>query len=285
MKKGVIALAIIFMFSITFVSAACDLEVSMINQDPYPAIPGDYVKVVFQVDGIANDECKNVQFELLEKYPIKFDPDADKIFLLSSGFYEKDYGGAFATVPYKIRIEENALDGPNPIEVKFTYGETGSETAQFDLEIEDARADFEIHIKEYKPSTNTLTFEILNIENSDVEALTIEIPEQKNIIVKNTNRNIVGDLDSNEYTTADFEAIPSKGNIITKLIYTDSTNTRRTIEKTVEFNPEYFQGRISDQKASPIKTFGIWILIIAGIIYYFYRRNKKKKEMAKHKRH
>ena len=43
----------LFLISLTLVSAiACDLKVSMINQDPYPAIPGEYVKIVFQVEGV-----------------------------------------------------------------------------------------------------------------------------------------------------------------------------------------------------------------------------------------
>ncbi len=285
MKKGVIAIAILMtIFSFTLVSATCDLDVTMINQDPYTAIPGDYVKVVFQIDGVAEDECKDVEFELLEEYPIEFDPETNPVVLINSGFYAKDYG-AFLIAPYKVRIDEDALDGNNPIEIKVTYGEGISETVQFNLNVEDARADFEIHIKEYEAATNTITFEILNIEDSDVEALTVELPEQENIIVKNTNRNIVGDLDSNEYTTADFEAIPSEGKIITRLIYTDSTNKRRTIEKLVEFKPEYFEGRISDQKQSPVKTYLISILVIVGIIYYFYRKNKKKKELERKRRY
>ena len=44
------------LFSISGVFAGvCDLDVSLINQDPYPAIQGDYVKLVFQVDGHSNN--------------------------------------------------------------------------------------------------------------------------------------------------------------------------------------------------------------------------------------
>jgi len=76
MKKGVltifICLAILFSFSsLTFVSAeGCNLDVSLINQDPYPATPGDYVKLVFQVNGVSNPQCGTVEFELLEQYPL-----------------------------------------------------------------------------------------------------------------------------------------------------------------------------------------------------------------------
>ena len=73
MKKSLM-ITIIFaslLFSITNLTTisaeACSLDVKMVNQDPYPAIPGDYVKIVFQVEGISNSDCGEIEFELAEK--------------------------------------------------------------------------------------------------------------------------------------------------------------------------------------------------------------------------
>ena len=77
----------------------------------------------------------------------------------------------------------------------------------------DGRTDFEVYVGDHVIKDKSLVFEILNIGNQDIEALTVEIPKQENIVVKGANRNIVGDLDSNEYTTTDFEAIPAGGDI------------------------------------------------------------------------
>jgi len=60
----------------------------------------------------------------------------------------------------------------------------------------------------------------------------LEIPKQTNIIVKGPNRVVVGDLDSNEYTTADFEATMRDGDLTIELTYSDTINVRRTISKT-----------------------------------------------------
>ena len=70
---------------------ACELGVSLINQDPYPAIPGDYVKLVFQVDGVDNSECGIINFQLLEQYPLIFDPDEEGKYTINSGTYNKDF--------------------------------------------------------------------------------------------------------------------------------------------------------------------------------------------------
>lgn len=282
MKKIILTLflALSILFSFAFTSAlACDLEISLINQDPYPAIPGDYVKLVFQIDGVENPECGTIQFELLEQYPLIFDPDMEAKITINSGTYQRDYS-SFLIAPYKVRIDQDALDGDNPIEVQYKTGLSPAYVSkQFNLNIEDSRADFEIHIKDYSPTSKELTFEILNTAESDVEALTLEIPKQDNIIIKGPKTNIVGDLDSNDYTTASFEAIPSKGEITIKISYTDSINKRRYLEKTVLFEPEYFQDRTNGKQKMSIWLYLFWLLIIVLVVRYFYLRHKRKKKL------
>ena len=140
-------------------------------------------------------------------------------------------------------------------------------TKQFNLNVENVKADFEVFVKDYDFTTKEITFQILNTDENDVYALTVEVPEQENIIVKGANRNIVGDLDSNDYTTTTFEATPEEGTIKLKIIYTDAINVRRTILKTVSFDPSYFEGRVADQKKSPVGTIITWIVVI-GIIFF-----------------
>lgn len=280
MKKSVLVLAFaMLLFPMIHISAeSCKLDVSMINQDPYPAIPGDYVKVVFQVDGTANPECGEIRFELLDKYPISFDEGENPEIIFQSGIYKKDYS-SFLTAPYKVRIDKDALNGDNPIEVQYKDSSNNAYiTKQFMLNIEDSRASFEIHVKDYDYITNTITFEILNIGEKDVEALTVEIPRQDAIIIKGSNRNIVGDIDSSEFTTADFEAIPNDGNIKLNILYTDSIDVRRSLEVVVPFESSYFQDRVSDQKTTPTSSYVIAGIIVFLVVYFIYRRMKKKKE-------
>ena len=280
MKKS-----LMFLFAFAFIlvslnpasAAVCDLDVSLINQDPYPAIPGDYIRLVFQIDGVDNPECGNVQFELLEQYPLKFDPDTKRIYDVDAGIYNKDFN-SYLLAPYKVRIDEDALEGDNPIEIQYKHkGNQVYLSEKFDINIEDSKADFEIYVKDYVVGTGIITFEILNIADSDIEALTIELPSQEGVIVKGAKTNIVGDLDSNEFTTADFEATPQKGDINLKISYSDANNVRRNLEKQIYFEPEYFQGRVSDEKNN---NGIIWVILIALVILYFlYRRHKKKKAM------
>ena len=121
----------------------------------------------------------------------------------------------------------------------------------------------------------------MNIAKADIKALTVEVPDQENVNIKGSKFNIVGDLDSNEYTTADFEATPKDGNITLQLSYTDKSNVRRTITKKVTYESKYFEDRATDQKGSSVYTWIIVLVLIGLIVYGYIRRKNKKKAMIK----
>lgn len=271
------AFLIFTLFGITSVSAICSLNTTLLNQDPYPAVPGDYVDLVFQVKGIDSPDCSDITFNLLADYPIEFNPGESGLKTFKKVEYIKDFETNLL-IPYKVRINKDALDGSNPIEVRFQSKYDSPISRTFNIQVTDVRADFEIYVKNYNYATNEMTLEVLNIASVDVQALTIEIPKQENIEVKGAGRVVVGDLDSNEYTTADFETIPQNGEFKVNLIYSDTINTRRTIEKTISFDSSYFANRKADQKTTSIGTYVIILLIVVLIIYFVYKKFKKKRK-------
>lgn len=279
MKKRIIIAMLFMLILFPSISAVCNLTVSLMNQDPYPAIPGEPVKVVFQINGVSGADCKTVTFEVKESFPFTIDPESENPIIINSGTYAKRYS-SYYVAPYKIRIDGDALDGDTPLEVSYSSSstETPSEIFKdFDIYIEDTKADFEIFIKDYEAKTQTLTFEILNIEDVDVEALTIEIPKQENIEVKKTNRVVVGDLDSNEYTTADFEASLKDGEININIIYTDSVNLRREMNKTIKFDSGYFTGLNRDQSSQPVWIYIIILGVVGFFVWKWYKKRRRKK--------
>ncbi|MBU0760993.1 MAG: hypothetical protein KJ600_02795 [Nanoarchaeota archaeon] len=285
MKKKVVELfvfGILVIASLGFVSGeACDLDVELINQDPYPAVPGEYVKVVFQLSGVSNTECGDISFELIEGFPFSLDPGASSIVKIASGTYVRNFESSLI-VPYELRVDKDALDGNNPIDVAFYYtGKSSGKSTkiqQFNINVEDVSVDFEISVKEYDSSTNILTFEILNTGKNDIEALTIEIPKQEGVIVKGSNRNIIGDLDSNEDTTAKFEAVPSDGEIEVSIIYTDGINVRRRLNTKVVYDSFYFTERKKDEATSrSFYFYAFFGLLILWAVLWGRKRWKKKK--------
>ncbi|PIO08371.1 hypothetical protein COU59_01990 [Candidatus Pacearchaeota archaeon CG10_big_fil_rev_8_21_14_0_10_34_12] len=287
MKRGNLALFLLgFVLAFGYVSATCTLEPSLINQDPYPVVPGDYATLVFQVKGVENSECGSVYIELVDKYPISFDPNASRSTEVKAGTFVKDYS-SYLRVPYKVRIDPDAIDGNSTIELKYASSKIGVYdiflTKSFNLSVKDVRSDFEVFVKDYNPSTGKITFEILNTGKSDVDALTVKVTPRDNLVIRGPLTNIVGSLDSNDFTTVDFDMLANKGEIELMMSYTDSINNRRTVEKTVDFDPEPFNNKIAAQNKKSPTFYVVILLIVGGVAYFFYRRHKKKKE--KHKLH
>ncbi|MBT6182413.1 hypothetical protein HOI04_00855, partial [archaeon] len=117
MKNSVILFFAIILFATTISAEACDLQTTLLNQDPYPAVPGDYVKLVFQVVGFENPECRDMTFELLADYPIAFNPGETGLQSFSHTAFIQDYESNIL-IPYEVRVDGDALDGENPIEVR-----------------------------------------------------------------------------------------------------------------------------------------------------------------------
>ena len=283
MKECAIIFMIILLISIIPVfaeSQGCSLSASLINQDPYPAIPGESVKLVFQIDGVGDPSCGKVDFTLIESYPIKIEEGTSATTSINSGVFVRNYGDFFLA-PYTVIIDKNALDGQSQIEAFLNSDTSSNKIIDFEINIEDSRADFEVSIKDYVPSEKELTFEILNIAESDVESLTIEIKKQENIILKGSNRNIIGSLDSNEDTTFSFEATPKEGDIILNIYYTDKTGVRRNLEKTVNYDPTYFVDRARDQNGP--NSFIYWTIGIIILIILFWWWGRKNKYAGHHK--
>ena len=250
MKREIIYLLLGIML-ISFANAAsCSLDARLINQDPYPAMPGEYVELVFQLTGVENPECGNIGFSVIEEFPFSLNPEQKKEITLKGGTYAGTDYKSYLIIPYKIRVHEDALKGNNSIKVFYYSGGNKSRigiSEDFEINVDNVRTDFEISIKDYDYKTNILTLEILNIGEHDAEALTIEAPEQENVDIKGNYRSIVGSLDSKEDSTFTFEAIPRNGNIKLKILYTDKINKRREVNKEIVFDSSYFQGRKKDE--------------------------------------
>lgn len=277
-KRGLLLVLSLFLVIslFSFVSArSCSMSANLISQDPYPATPGDYVKLVFQVDGISNPDCGNVKFELKDKFPISFDPGMSSVYSAVGGVYQLTYGN-FLTIPFKVRVSNDAVEGDNQIETLLSYSNSPGTWNNFTLSIEDLRSDFDIYLKNYDFTTNLATFEVLNIGKSDVKAITMTILPDSSVSLKGPNKNVLGDLDSNEYTTADFE-LSGKGKLHIKFEYTDGVNVRRSLEKYFDFDASNFEGRKKDEKKTSPLTYIIILVVVVLAGYWTFNKFRKKK--------
>jgi len=282
MKKGILLSAFAFLFVLSFVSAAgCDMAISLINQDPYPAIPGEYVKLVFELSGVGSPNCQGSVFEIAPEYPFSSDPgqllavDVNEISFINN--YKQT-----VLVPYKLRVDKDAVDGDANVKTKLTIGSSDTSKYSFDnfnVSVKNVRAEFEVILNDYSYTTNNFVVGIINVGKNDAESLIVTIPEQENIKVIGASEKVIGSLASNDDTTVSFSAIPKAGPINVELSYNDKTNTRRTIDAQIVFQEGAFEStKASTGKSATYYTIVILIILVIGyLIYRHYKKNKKKK--------
>ncbi len=270
-------------------ATSCNLAASLVNQDPYPAVQGDSVKLLFQINGVQDVSCNGATFKIDPGYAFSLQNGDNGIRTLSGSTYVQNYQN-YWTIPITLNVNPAALDGNAQVNVLYKPGvaqpndTSGFISQLFNVSIQNAHADFNVYVNNYDPTTKTITFQILNIAKFGVKAVAVTIPEQKNLQIKGADTNIVGDLDSNEYTTADFIGTPSNGSISLNISYTDPSGVRRYVEKNVTYNSEYFTGLPSQGGGSNVLGVLIVIIVIGLAIWYYIRRKRKKKKMEEMRR-
>ena len=271
----------LFLFAIPLIAAetSCSLDATMINQDPYPAIPGEYVKFVFQVTGVENPACNDVYFELLQNYPISADSTTSTKTQIKGGTYSSTTYSSSLVVPYKVRVDENAVDGENEVSVAFSSTQFSTIVKRFNFSIENPKASFEVFVKDYDFTKKTMTFQILNTGKKDVKAITMEILPESKVQMRGSSINVVGDLDSNDYTTTDFGLVPLNGMIKVKITYTDQNNVRRSVEKDVSYNSQNFVYKTESKDGSKNIYYIVGAVIILLVIYFIWRRRKHRRHL------
>lgn len=281
MKKILMILALSLLI-IQFSSALCNVIPTLINQDPISAVPGETVKVLFQMTGTENPECGTINLEFVEEYPFTLDSGYENIQRIEGGTYQRDFN-SFWILPYKVRVDSNALDGDQKLSLR-TWINTESQLAKvfdFNITVEEVRTDFIVTLDSYSFATKKMSLGIVNIGEKNAQAMTVRIPKQDTVAIEGGNVKILGDLDSNEDTTIAFDAVPSSGKILVELEYNDEISERRTVTKEIEFIESAFENTRAESGVSSV-AITFWLIVIGLIVYLIIRRRKRLKHQKMH---
>jgi hypothetical protein len=308
MKKIVLLLAVIGLLSAGAVKVGAQLvqtptgyyatdtsmlNISLVNQDPYPAEPGGYVDLLFTLENWGTDSADNVAVELLPAYPFSLDPgtNATKVIGTIKGFQTDEKA---VQVDYKVRVDKDAVDGTSEIKVRYTYDSGTSVEKTFDVSISNPRTDFDVVVQDI--TSPSVTLAIANIGANDGYAVIVGIPDQKDFRATGTSRTILGNLNAGDYTLATFQVIPvNQGsntgirNLTVEISYTDALGIRRTVDKDVRLDMTPLTNRTfarSDQSQFGTSSSGNGLIYIGigtvGIVaiaaFFILRKRKGKKE-------
>ena len=122
-----VSLCILILFAVSLNAATqstqrpvetSQIEVTLINQEPDPSEPGNYVDVRFKLDNNGSEEARNVEVEILPEYPFSLDPGREA--LRSAGTLQsRQRGDVGVIVKYRLRVNKDAIEGENEIRIRY----------------------------------------------------------------------------------------------------------------------------------------------------------------------
>jgi hypothetical protein len=229
--------------SSTVITGIPYLKATLVNQDPYPADPGSYVNVLFQIENIGTESTENATVELIPQYPFSLDTGVSTVTNIGtiSGLQTGD--NAFQ-VRYRLRVDDNAINGDNEIKLKVWTGDSSAYNLRaFNISVSNPRTDFVV------VAQDSTTLAIANTGANTASSVIVSIPEQQNFRVAGASSTIIGNLNAGDYTLATFQITPmvdvsgrnatigraTGSDLAVDVSYTDTLGIRRTVELEVPF--------------------------------------------------
>jgi len=305
-----ISIVFILMFvsigSVNAESNSCNPGIKLINQDPNPAIPDSYVKVLFEITGLGNCN-KGYAVKLNPEYPFSLDSNSSDVFTIEGNPYAPGYKNTWM-IPYQIRIASDALEGDYSLKLDYHEGSdkffVDYTEKEFNITILDSRTKFDAVIQEI--SGSDVSIAIANIGKYAANSVVVRIPEQESFSVSGTDGQMVGNLESGDYTIVGFSVSPkgtfsrnvSRTNTQTNsqqpssnelkfdIYYTDNIGERRIVNMELPLNmgnssmigAGNFAGRGTTRTSSSWSNWYtlIIILVVLAGAYFIYRRYPKQ---------
>ena len=172
--KNWIKMALIIFCILMMVSSASALSVRILKTDPVPAESGKYLTVWVKIDNARGGTAKDVKIRIVPEYP----------FSVESGWKTEDNIGHIpsndiAIVDFKLKVDENALEGTNTLKVKYREAiDADWSERDLNIEVESKRVDFAVANIDSIPKRlisdaddAQLTVDIQNIGEGKAEAV------------------------------------------------------------------------------------------------------------------
>ena len=215
MKYIVMIMTILMSFGAAFGADDFDfgaLDITLLNQDPDPAEPGEYVELRFKVEKAGNAELNDISFELQPQYPFSFDASDSPVKDLGDWKVQGD-SSQYYTLYYKLRVDESALEDTYNISLLQKANGITS-TREFEVRVDEPR-DIELAVGSVQTQPRELVpdyqdaqvdVELVNIGEEDAYQVIAEMKLVNGIEESfgYSNRVTLGTLESGLGKTASF---------------------------------------------------------------------------------
>ena len=216
------------------ISEGSSVDITMINQDPATAQPGEYVDLKFKISNQGLESAEDTSIELVESYPFSLDPDVSASRELGD-LRAAAIGDDAYIVEYRVRVDENAVESENEVTVQYSTGRGDFTVSRdFDISVDDVGTDFELSAG--KVSASSIPVNLDNIGDKPAESVHVVLPDQSGIVKEGLETMVVGPLDSGENKVVDFAVsnISVGDSYRFEIHYTDGNGVRRELVRNIE---------------------------------------------------
>ena len=215
-KKQFFVSVIVLLLAAFLVNAAASdsksISVSLVNQDPDPAIAGDVVEVRMGIENVGGEAANNLIIELDTEYPFQMVTGVNPVQKIST-IKAYQSGEDMKIIKYKVRVDRDATAGS--YELKVTYYEEGSATStqkSLSLDVQNKESAEVIHIDKstlVPGKQSSLKFTINNVGNAPLRDLTFDWENEDKIIlpVGSDNTKYVKYIDIGDSAELEYQVI------------------------------------------------------------------------------
>lgn len=267
------------------------LDIVSVDTDPDELEPGQIAEIEITVMNNAYSLFRNLEMELESAASVPIIPYqmTNKLTLR-----QLDSGEAH-TFTYYVITDESATAGVYSVPFLFTYddvlGTTHTSNETFALLIS-SKPDLEFNIEEFdtftKGSTGNVVVSISNTGSSDLKFMTLELLDGEGYTVLSTNKEYLGNVDSDDFETSSFDLYVSEGDVDLNLqvSYKDAYNTE-FVENVSLTLPVYDSAEIqlfglNGNGSSYSWLFYLIIIVFAYFVIQGWRREKIVDKALKH---
>ena len=101
-----------------------NIDVTMVNQIPDPVEPGQYVEVRFKFENTGSENAEDIEVQILPDYPFSLEPGDSQTKYIGSA-HGRQIGDIGIIVKYRLKVDENAVEGANDIELRYRINNPG----------------------------------------------------------------------------------------------------------------------------------------------------------------
>ena len=193
-------------------SGVTGVSVSLVNQDPYPAIAGEIVEIYLGIENIGGESSSNLIVELEPEYPFSLvpgEPAVQNIGTIKS--YQKD--NYMKIITYTIKVDSDAPAGSYDLTVKYyEQGDSLATEKTITIDVKNKEMAEIIHIDKTNlvPGKQTsLKFTINNVGNAPLKDMTFSWVNEDKIIlpVGSDNTKYIKSVDIGESVELDYQVI------------------------------------------------------------------------------